>query len=475
MIISRVKRALIFLLLLAAPFAAQAESDAPEPVEIPAETDGRAASFMPPDGKALPVATTAPEGAENRTPAIAPAPPEAIKSESVKPESAKPESAETVPAAASGGAGSAISANSSAAEKSLPSKPEAVGSPGGPDAASHPPTVVAPPASQATPEVNPPAVTSPAQQPVVPASVPAVIGKPVEAEKLQQIDPDSIGLLSPEDGGLGAGMWKGTPRELVNHVLPTLSLPTPSDALNSLARRFLLTAASVPEGSAGKPLSAMRVEKLVALGDPAGAWQLASLAGPEKIDDITLRLAVEAGLVGPEAGNICAKLPSLLQAHESPEWQKSMVVCQLQDKNVAAAQLGLDVLHTQEIRDEPFFHLAERNVIGGAKPLPSHLTPLRPLNLALLRLTDRPLPSEIYARPEASVIPELLLAPTRGDKARLALAERAAERGLISAHELGQAYAAAVFTEQQRAGTPEKGPRLRAMLYQAALADMLPT
>src|SRR6185437_11698650 len=99
-----------------------------------------------------------------------------------------------------------------------------------------------------------------------------------------------------EDGGLGASMWKGTSRELVERLLPALTLPTDAAALNELAERFLLTTANVPEGkpSGNQSLTSMRVEKLVALGRIADAWKLAQLAKPDQIDDITLRLVIEA-------------------------------------------------------------------------------------------------------------------------------------------------------------------------------------
>ena len=98
-------------------------------------------------------------------------------------------------------------------------------------------------------------------------------------------------MLSTNDGGLGAGLWKGSPRLLVEQLIQALNLPTRSPTLNNLARLMLLTTASVPEGEANKTqsLAAMRIDKLVALGNAADAWRLAMLAKPEQMDDITLR------------------------------------------------------------------------------------------------------------------------------------------------------------------------------------------
>ena len=253
-------------------------------------------------------------------------------------------------------------------------------------------------------------------------------------------------------------------------------MPTNSAALNGLAQRFLLTTANVPEGASDstQTLTSMRVEKLVALGDAADAWKLAAIAKPDQIDEITLRMAAEAALVSSEGKNVCAKLPDIIHTHTSPEWQKSLVACQLRANDTKAAQLGLEVLHTQDMKDDAFFELAERNIIGGSKSLPRQLTPLKPLNLALLRLIDEPLPPELYARPDAASFPNCCK-PKRAMTMRvLALAERAAARGIIGSAQLADAYRSTLFPPDQLGNaltSSEVGPRLRALLYQVAATE----
>jgi hypothetical protein len=87
------------------------------------------------------------------------------------------------------------------------------------------------------------------------------------------------------------------------------------------------------------------------------------------------------------------------------------------------------------------------------------------------------LPPEVYARPEAALIPELLLTKGTDDNARLALAERSAARGIISAAQLGAAYKSAVFTPEEITGanaSTEKTSRSRALLYQGLSQEQLP-
>jgi hypothetical protein len=334
------------------------------------------------------------------------------------------------------------------------------------------PAIVAPPTAAApTASGIPLPAAAPAVQPL-----PSAIAKPVEAAPIGNIDPESIGLMSKAEGDLGADIWKSTPRVLVVKLFQSLNLPTLSKTLNNLAKRLLLTTASVPEGAAdtGQSLTSMRVEKLLMVGDAADAWKLAMMAKSEQIDEITLRMVAEAALISPQRDDVCAKLPEIVTNHNGVEWQKLMLVCQLRANDTKAAQLTLDLLHAQNVKDEIFFFVAEKNILGGNKQLPRQLTPLKPLTLALLRQTDLPLPGEVYVHPDAALIVELLSARAREDVARIGLAERAAERGLISASDLAAVYRGTTFTPESIANamnSPESGPRLHALLYQAALLE----
>ncbi len=358
-----------------------------------------------------------------------------------------------------------------------------------PPSLSEPPPFTSQPAkTEATPKVveGSPLVTTqpPALSPEKPTTVD--LGAPVSAKPLAQIDPEAVGLLAQDSGGLGASLWKDTSRALVDKLLPALGLPTASPTLNDLARRLLLTTAAVPDVpesyKSDRSLTALRAEKLLALGDVQEAWKLIGLVDPSRIDAITLRLLTEAALVGPESGPVCEKIPGFMAANSKGEdtgleWQKALIICKLRAKDDSAAQLGLDLLREQGAKDDVFLTLMNRNVLGGIKQLPRQLTPLRATNLAALRQLDLPLPPELYARPDAALIPELLLTKGKDDSARLALAERSAAKGLISAAQLAATYKSAIFTPEEIAGAfsnQEKTPRSRALTYQAVFHEQLP-
>ena len=87
------------------------------------------------------------------------------------------------------------------------------------------------------------------------APQPLELSKPVEKGELKSIDAETVGLIGADTSGLGAAMWKDTPREMVDHLLPAILLPTASPTLNDVARRFLLTTANAPEGASQQSLT----------------------------------------------------------------------------------------------------------------------------------------------------------------------------------------------------------------------------
>lgn len=345
---------------------------------------------------------------------------------------------------------------------------------------SEPEDLTVPPAMETIPAA--PVPTSP------PQSAPIDLGEPVASEEIGTVDPDAMGLLTVSNGGLGAAMWNDTPRALVERLLPEMNLPTNSPALNGLARRMLLTAAAVPEGNAAtdtetaQGLTSIRLEKLMALGHADDAWQLALLAKPGRIDEITMRSVTEAELIGPESKAICDRMPEIMAAkskseNNTVEWQKALILCQLRTGDTKAAQLGLDLMREQKVKDDIFITLINRNLLGGSKQLPRNLTPLKTLNLALLRQIALPLPPELYARTEAYLIPDLLKAKAEDENARLALAERSAANGIIDAKQLAEVYSSGVFEASQITSalrSEETGAKLRSLLYQALSKEQSP-
>ncbi len=341
------------------------------------------------------------------------------------------------------------------------------------------------PASIATaPILSPPAASVPsASVPVgtttvtaAPILVSAVTTAPTATDALAKPVPAPLPVVSAETVSvknsetLGADVWKGTPRATADILLANAA-PTQSALLNNLMRRLLLTAATPPEGdsAATQSLTSMRIAKLIAFGDGNNAWTLSQSADAKLVDDDTFRLAAENALMGDS--NVCAAADNFTKARGGVDWQKLQITCQLRTKDSKSAQVALDVMRTQSVRDTVFLEIADRDILADGKKLPSQLTPLTPPAVGLMQIANLNLPSELYTRPDASVMAALLRLPAQQDVAKLALAEKAATRGIISDKEVGAVYHAVNFMPdvlKDPLSSNETGLRLHALLYRAS-------
>jgi hypothetical protein len=326
---------------------------------------------------------------------------------------------------------------------------------------------------------SPPELTPPPTPALPTSSSPTapidIVGAPVSTAPLANVSPESVGLQTNE--GLGVQMWKDTPHSVAEHLL-SLVTPSSSPILNILVRRLLTISAAPPEGDAESPQSlvSMRIEKLVAFGDTTSAWALMTRANPKLIDDITFHLVAE-NEAATDISSLCPQLPAIVQARTSVDWQKDLIICQLNAKDTKAAQVALDVMRTQPKRDDMFLEVADKNVLGDSKTLPRQLTPLSSSMLALLKVSTLPLPGELYGHTDFALTPALLSAPAKEDVAQLGLAERAVQRGIITSDTLATIYKTISFPPEKLSAAvsaSESGSRQRALLYQAALAEQDP-
>ena len=96
----------------------------------------------------------------------------------------------------------------------------------------------------------------------------------INVEELRQLDPDSLGTLTIEEGGFGTLMWDGSPRRKIERLLPKLPTRSTSRTMRGLMRRLLLSKAKAPAGEplvpGQKDLIGTRLALLSAMGDLSG-------------------------------------------------------------------------------------------------------------------------------------------------------------------------------------------------------------
>jgi hypothetical protein len=344
-----------------------------------------------------------------------------------------------------------------------------------------PPIRLSPPGRQA----EPPAPAAPTTEPSRPTATPVAPAGPsdpgVRVDTLQGVDPDTAGTLSESQGGFGINMWQGTPRSLVEALLPRLPIGASSPAMRDLMHRLLLSTAAVPQGkSGGTSLAAMRVELLANMGDQTGVNTLLDAIPNRAADERLLRLEADARFLANDNARACVLASGQIRERRDVFWNKAFVFCQALAGELGRAQLGVAVLREVGENDPAFFQFMDRLTgIGGSATLQS-LPNARPLHLAMARAAKVQLPKDVVEAKNPGMLRTVAISPNAPVELRLEAAERAEAAGALLTDALRQLYTGVSFSEQELSSPlsksdPQKGPMGRALLYRTALVQTVPT
>ncbi len=303
----------------------------------------------------------------------------------------------------------------------------------------------------------------------------------IQIERLQSLDPSSVGVLDEDQGGLGIDMWAGTRRALVERLLPRLPAGTRSRAMRRLMRALLLSSAKVPDGEPTVPsLLGLRVERLAAAGDMEAVRKLINLA-PNNLDDARLARAEVAGrlLAGDNSG-ACDRTQVMVRVDEDPYWLKAMAFCKALNGEHAAAQVGMSLLREQGSDDDRVFFTLIEALAGDERAVIDSLIAPTALHLAMLRAARRSIPADAVEGANAAILRVIATSPNADLQVRLTAAERAEAAGTLSARALAQIYASIAFSPEEMSNAlslaeSDHGPGSRALLYQVAAIETVPT
>ena len=249
--------------------------------------------------------------------------------------------------------------------------------------------------------------------------------------------------------------------------------------MRDLERRLLLTNAEAPAGKgSGVNLFAARADRLASLGLSRDAAALLAMMPAGLMDKVAARLRLDSLLLAGDVDGACKAVDDVSQiASADSYWQETQVFCQLRAGKADQAGLGLDLLGDQGAKDSAFFKLA--SALGGQKVELDSLPDPTPLDLAMLRAANLPLPRDAAQSHSPGVLAALAQDRALDSALRLAAAEQAAATGAITTAQLQEAYTSVTFPAgglddpiPTSAGDP--GPIGRARLYQAAGGTLEP-
>jgi hypothetical protein len=319
---------------------------------------------------------------------------------------------------------------------------------------------------------------TPGETPGVPAGV-TVAPRPLDGagitvNRLEAVDPDAIGLIGEDQGGFPLTLWRGAQWSVVSGLMPRMPAGLGSPALRDTARRLLVSRASVP---VGKPLNAsfvaLRIERLLAMGDVGNALALLKIAPDERRDEALARTRIEALFFDSNNADACKAVLNAIRDYSGLYWSQAQAFCLALSGSHARASLIADLLRERENEIEKVF-FAAIDALAGAKGGESPtLTAPSALHLSMMRAAGFRFPAEIVQTAQASVLRVVALAPNAALDIRLIAAEKAHRIGALPDDEIMRLYMSIPFSKAELSGpiSAAEGtwtPRTRALLVRAA-------
>ena len=298
----------------------------------------------------------------------------------------------------------------------------------------------------------------------------------VEIESLSAPADAAAGLMDSANGGLPVDMWRGADAEIAEALMPKIPAATGSAAMNTLARRLLLSVAQPPEGVDPAVFLGYRVERLVALGQGQEVESLLRGAGDLARDPMVLEARVNQMFLDGDVLNACPLVRDIVRDDTSTYWQEALVFCQRLDGQHTQADLGLSLLADQGVDVGTSYLRLDRALQGESGIVLPSLADADPLLLAMAIQADVAIPFDAVADSDPAVLAALARNSSVALETRLAAAEQAVAQAVLDAGYLAAIYGEMTFSDEERANALSQaqkigGPRGRALLFQAAEAQ----
>jgi hypothetical protein len=298
--------------------------------------------------------------------------------------------------------------------------------------------------SESAPEQERPRLSAPGGQRVAPSVERAVRSEPqgeFVVEGLAAPEVDAIGLSGPTEGGFGRSLWQRSDPDLVSQLLVDLPVLTLVPPLRELARRLLVTG-SPPGGSEPGRMLALRIERLVAMGDLEAAKGVVDQLQPPSTDSGLARRAAEVALLLGDDQTACRLADTLGPTSGAEFWAKIAVYCRLVEDDRSGARLGLDLMReADQTADDAFFALASAMADQTGQPPLQDFSEPAAIHVALLTLAEWPLPQDSLADAAPPVLAAVTREPALAGTQQLAAIERAFLVGASSVDRVAASYA----------------------------------
>lgn len=252
---------------------------------------------------------------------------------------------------------------------------------------------------------------------VTPANEEGLSGSFV-VEKLDALNPSSVGTIGELDGSLGADMWRGTSPRLAAALLSKIGFGTSSPQMADLYRRLLLTGAVLSGTTAtSDEILDIRFQKLREFGLAQDMSDLVGRLPKNAVFGEHEKMLVELDLLLNRDSDACQKLERREDTNgQDIFWAKIDVYCRLLAEDYDRAELGAALLEEQGDTDPLYFALFAK-LAGDTSPISTESAILRPLHLAMIRRAKVALDANLMEKLTPETFGMLTLSPKMLDEA----------------------------------------------------------
>ena len=207
--------------------------------------------------------------------------------------------------------------------------------------------------------------------------------------ELKEIDVNTIGTMTKDDGGLSYDMWAGSKRNIIQDYLKNIPINKQSDLAIELFKKILLSNADVPESENDNvDFLLIRINKLIELGDFDNAKLLIDLISEIDNEEILIK-KTEINLSLNNFDLVCSDIEkNRTKYKKNLFWRKVEIFCQILNGKINKANLSLSLLKEEKnFNDENFLKIID-SLIYKEEINDENLIDLNLLNLAMTRVAN---------------------------------------------------------------------------------------
>ncbi len=207
--------------------------------------------------------------------------------------------------------------------------------------------------------------------------------------ELKEIDANTIGTMTKDEGGLSYDMWSGSKRDIIQDYLQNVPINKESDLAVELFKKILLSNADVPESkNDSTDYLLIRVNKLIELGDFENAKSLIDLIPNIDNEEILIKKN-EINLSLNNFDLVCLDVEkNRIKYKKNLFWRKVEIFCQILNGETNKANLALTLLKEEtNFNDENFLKIID-SLVYKEEINDENLDELNLLNLAMTRVAN---------------------------------------------------------------------------------------